>query len=212
MSSPRKKIKKERVIEPIEVRLGDIVLAYGSRPGPKNPRAMPGPLLTLFEASKPDAKTGFRLAMIEHSLNPILKAYNEARRALLEEFAFPDEDEEGSYHFWKRKPDPSDPEDKGEVDEERKQAFNDAMDELLDETRPIDEAISVDDLGKSKIELSPNEILQILWLLEDSRDLYEPFPDEEDDEEEEGLDAEPEPVTEEEYCEDEEQFCDEEGD
>jgi hypothetical protein len=205
MSSPRKKVKQEKVIEPIEVRLGDMVLAYGSRPSPKNPHAVPGPLLKLFEMSKPDAKTGFRLAMIEHSLNPILKAYNDARRALLDEFAFPDEDEEGSYHFWKRKPDPEDPKDEGEVDEERKQAFNDAMDELLDETRPIDEAISVDDLSKSKIELSPNEILQILWLLEDGRELYEPK------EEEEGPDAEPEPVTEEEYYEDSEEFY-EEGD
>jgi hypothetical protein len=185
MSSPRKKVKQEKVIKPIEVRLGDIIGAYGARPSPKNPHAIPGPLLKLFETSKPDAKTGFRLAMVEHKLNPILKAYNDARRTLLDEFAHPDEDEEGSYHFWNRKPDPEDPKDEGEVDEERKQAFNDAMDELLDETRPIDEAISVDDLGKAKIELSPNEILQILWLLEDGRDLYEPFPDEEGEETEE---------------------------
>lgn len=182
MSSPRKKVKT--VPEPINVRLGDIVKAYGSKPTRNNPQARPGPLLKLFDDSKPDAKTSFRLAMVERELRPILKAYSEARLALLNEYAYQDEEDEKSdnYHFWKRKPDPDDPKDEGEVDEERREVYNEAVTDLLDELRPISEVITIDDLSKAKIELSPSETLLILWILKEGRDKYEPFPDEEDDE------------------------------
>ena len=101
----------------------------------------------------------FRLALLVRQIVPVLREAKEKRKQLLESLAVQDEDNPGTWLFVN---------EDGEVDPERARRFAEAELELMETEVDLDfEPLTLEELSKFNVKLSPSDLRTIFWVLRD---------------------------------------------
>ena len=120
----------------------------------------------IFAAMAP-AKVGFRLALVQRKLAPILAEYQAARNRLVQKHGVESNKRKGRYHFYV-----DETAEEPETDTERLAAFNTAMTDLASALVDVDFYITLSDLEKIEAGLSADDLAAVMWLVKEGQAAY----------------------------------------
>lgn len=110
----------------------------------------------ILNESHPGARLGFKLALFQKALEPYFDGYIQARRELLKCYAKPG-DAPDTFNFIR---------DDGERDTDAIDRFNQEHDDLVQAEIEIAFKLTLDEVDKLGLALTPAELLSIEWMID----------------------------------------------